>query len=76
MSDQDSHGVEPKGHGGVSSSARRVHVTCIDAEGGITIPEEWMQELGWQVGDDLAFAADGDVIVITKAVPAGATGKE
>jgi bifunctional DNA-binding transcriptional regulator/antitoxin component of YhaV-PrlF toxin-antitoxin module len=47
----------------------RVHVTRIDSDGSISIPDEWMQELGWQVGDELAFKADGDVIVITKAVP-------
>ena len=66
MSDQVSHGSKQDTAHRSGVCKRRVHLTRVDSEGCITFPDEWMSDLGWQVGDELAFAVAGTGVVVTK----------
>ncbi len=59
----------------MSNNPRRSVLVQMDSEGGVIIPEEWLKDLGWQEGDELAFRSLGSSIYITK-VPAASSSDE
>jgi bifunctional DNA-binding transcriptional regulator/antitoxin component of YhaV-PrlF toxin-antitoxin module len=53
----------------MSDNSGRGITAQVDSEGCVTIPEEWLMDLGWQAGDEVAFRSDGSSIFITKVLP-------